>query len=80
MSKNIWLEFVKEDKKRYPDLKYGDILSKASKSPEWERYKKKHKNKPNYDNVSDDNETQELKECIEKLVKRLSIIEKKIKH
>lgn len=79
MSKNIWLEFVKEYKKRYPDLKYGDILSKASKSPEWERYKKKHKSKPNYDNISDDNETQELKECIEKLVKRLSIIEKKIK-
>jgi len=78
MTKNIWLEFIKGYKKRYPDLKYGDILSKASKSPEWERYKKKHKSKPNYDHITDE-ETHELKECIDKLIKRLAIVEKNIK-
>ena len=40
---NHWIEFVKKYKKKYPDLKYSDLLQKASKSPEWIKYKEKNK-------------------------------------
>lgn len=43
---NTWLEFIKEYRKKYPNLKYGDVLEKASKSPEWIRYKKKYSYRP----------------------------------
>lgn len=42
MNKNIWVDFVKEYRKKHPSLKYGDVLRKASKSAEWIKYKDKY--------------------------------------
>jgi len=40
--KNRWIEFVKEYKTKFPDMKYKDILKKAAESKEWGKYKKTH--------------------------------------
>lgn len=53
--KNMWIMFLKEYKLKHPDMLYGELLKKASKSPEWLRYKER-----NNKSIANDNDIKEL--------------------
>jgi hypothetical protein len=40
MAKNKWIDFVKQYRRKHPGMNYKELLSKASKSKEWQKYKK----------------------------------------
>jgi hypothetical protein len=80
MTTNKWIEFIKDYRKKHPGMKYGDLLIRASKSPEWIRYKQTHKNKEiDNDDTNNDDVLTEIRNTINKINDRLSIIEKFIK-
>ena len=79
MTSNKWIEFMKEYKKKHPNMKYGDLLIRASKSPEWIRYKKKTIRTDNDENTNNDTILNDIRNDIKQIKEQLSKLENFIK-